>query len=105
MYPTSRGAGEQGSRGAGERIDSNSLISLYTRIFLQKRDAPRFTWNWALEICNAALPTGKCCPSAIDLHNRLAAKAPIGRVLVLQSPQRFGSISGAEYPERFPKMG
>jgi len=40
MYPTSRGAGEQGSRGAGERIDSNSLISLYTRIFLQKRDAP-----------------------------------------------------------------
>jgi hypothetical protein len=35
MYPTSRGA-----LGAGERIDSNSLISLYTRIFLQKRDAP-----------------------------------------------------------------
>jgi len=34
------GAGELGSWGAGERIDSNSLISLYTRRFLQKRDAP-----------------------------------------------------------------
>jgi len=74
-------------------------------LLAQHPEAARFTWNWALEICNAALPTGKCCPSAIDLHNRLAAKAPIGRVLVLQSPQMFGSISGAEYPERFPKMG
>jgi hypothetical protein len=74
-------------------------------LLAQHPGAARFTWNWALEICNAALPTGKCSPSAIDLHNRLAAKAPIGRVLVLQSPQRFGSISGAEYPERFPKMG
>jgi hypothetical protein len=74
-------------------------------LLAQHPGAARFTWNWALEICNAALSTGKCSPSAIDLHNRLAAKAPIGRVLVLQSPHRFGSISGAEYPERFPKMG
>ncbi|MBD0361642.1 MAG: helix-turn-helix domain-containing protein [Coleofasciculus sp. C3-bin4] len=74
-------------------------------LLAQHPEAARFTWNWALEICNAALPTGKCSLSAIDLHNRLAAKAPIGRVLVLQSPHSFGSISGAEYPERFPKMG
>lgn len=74
-------------------------------LLAQHPGAARFTWNWALEICNAALSTGKCSPSAIDLHNRLAAKAPIGRVLVLQIPHRFGSISGAEYPERFPKMG
>ena len=55
-------------------------------LLAQHPGAARFTGNWDLEIWNAALSTGKCSPSAIYLHNRLAAKAPIGRVLVLQSP-------------------
>jgi hypothetical protein len=63
MYPTSwgageLGAGELGSWGAGERIDSNSLISLYTRIFLQKRDAPHRTRhrNFSCELGRKACP-------------------------------------------------
>jgi hypothetical protein len=40
MYPTSRG-----SLGAQERIDSNSAGLLYTRIFLQKRDAVKPTFS------------------------------------------------------------
>lgn len=43
-------------------------------LLAQHAGSARWTWNWALEICNQALEAKQKLPTAIDLHKRLVAE-------------------------------